>query len=147
MLGVPVADNDDQAVAVRALVRVAPATVFVRRGPDGAIALVLSALDLEPAPAALAPANGVVVDGRVEAEIAACKAIPYFGERCADVVVGRDPRFHGLVPLLSGESVGHKNKNTQREVLGYVVERYGWSATEISRRGAIACQISHARRE
>src|ERR1700729_3685464 len=102
MLGVPIADNDDQAVAVSALVRLAPSIVLVRGRPDRAVALVGSSLDLEPALAAFTPADRIVVDRSVEAEMTVLDLITHFGERSADLVVGWDLRFHGFMPFVKG---------------------------------------------
>jgi hypothetical protein len=122
MLVVPVADNDDQAVAVRALLRGTPTAVLVRRRPNRAIALVLGPLDLEPALAALAPADGVIVNRGVEAKAAACDAVAYFGKRLADLVVSRNLRIHGLLPFVMGQSESDETK-TPSGKLGYVMDR------------------------
>jgi hypothetical protein len=87
VLGVPVADNDDQAVALRALVRLAPPTGLVRGCPDRATALVGGPLDLEPALATRTPADRVIINRGVEAEVAALNLFTRFRERCADLVV------------------------------------------------------------
>src|SRR5262249_22047384 len=68
-LAFEVIDDDRDAVAERALVRLAPAAELVSRRPDSAIALALGPLDLKAALAALRPADRVVVDGRVQAEV------------------------------------------------------------------------------
>jgi hypothetical protein len=90
MLGVPVAYNEDQAVAVRALVRLAPAAGLVGRCSDGAVALVGSPFNLKPAFAALTSTDRVVVDCGVETEMAALDPITPAGKRCADLVVVGD---------------------------------------------------------
>ena len=77
MLGVSVTDNDDQAVAVRAPMRLAPPAELIRGCPNRAVALVGSTLDLQAALAALTPADRVVVDCGVDAEMAAFDLISW----------------------------------------------------------------------
>src|SRR5262249_36744355 len=94
VLVVVVADDHVDAVAVRALLGSTPAAELVGCRSDRAVALAGGMLDLEPALASFAPANRVIVDRRVAAEVHAADLLADTGKRRADLVGSWNLRFH-----------------------------------------------------
>ena len=97
VLIVVVADDHVDAVAIRALLGLAPAIELVGRRADRAVALAAGPLDLEPALAAVPSADRVIVDRRVEAEVKSGDRLAYACEGREDLIESRDLRFHGFL--------------------------------------------------
>ena len=87
MLVVVIADDHIDAVAVRALLRSAPATELVGRRPDRAVTLSGGSLDLEPALATISPADRVVVDRGVETAVHAADLLAHTSKSLAGLDV------------------------------------------------------------
>ena len=87
MLGIPVVDDQRDAVVVRALLGRAPLAELVGCRADCAVTFASGPLHLEPAFATLPPADWIVVDGGIEAELVALDQVPHAGKRLADLVV------------------------------------------------------------
>ncbi len=94
-------------------------TYWLSCGP--CVAPATGPLNLEPALAALPRAHGVVVDGGIEAEVIALDQVPHAGERRADLVVGRDLRFHAFFLLVKGQLKKRDETKKPSGALGYGV--------------------------